>query len=185
MTLQSDNTFYPQTPQHFREWLGTYHIEKDSIWVIFYKTKSGIPSITWSEAVDQAICFGWIDSVKKSVGKDQYIQYFSKRKPNSVWSKINKDKVTKLTEDGLMMPAGRKAVEIAKQNGTWNLLDDAENLVIPTDLQLAFDANPGSREYFMSLSKSVIKGHLQRLAIAKMPSTKQKRINEIIGLKNR
>ncbi len=141
-----------------------------------------MPSVGWSEAVDEALCFGWIDSTRISIDDEKFMQLFSKRKPGSVWSKINKGKVQQLIEIGLMMPAGFKSIEIAKQNGSWSILDEVEELIIPKDLQKELKARKGSKEFFLSLSKSSRKAILQWLVLAKRPETRQKRILEIAEL---
>ena len=138
-----------------------------------------MPTLSWSEAVDEALCFGWIDSTAKPIDAEKYRQFFCKRKPNSVWSKVNKEKVKRLTTDGRIMQAGFESIEKAKQNGSWTILDDVEELLIPKDLDAAFDSQMGSKDFFLSLSKSVKKMILQWLVLAKLPETRQKRINEI------
>ena len=175
-------TFYPPSRQHWREWLQENHSNKQSIWVVMYKKDSGIPTITWSDAVDEAICFGWIDSTKRPVDHEKSIQYFTRRKPTSTWSKINKAKVERLINDGLMTQPGLDCVEIAKQNGSWSILDDVEDLVIPKDLEKAFKIHKGLEAYFMNLSRSAKKMALHRLFMAKLPETRQKRIIEIAEL---
>ena len=173
-------TFCPTSSQEWRQWLQENHLSKSSIWLVQYKVKSGKPSITWSEAVDQALCFGWIDSTKKSLDHETFIQFFCPRKPKSVWSKINKVKVQNLIAEGLMTPAGYASIEIAQKNGSWNTLDEAEALTIPADLEAGFAAQPGSKDSFWGLSKSAQKTMLQWLILAKQPVTRQKRIGEIV-----
>ncbi|RZA01416.1 MAG: hypothetical protein EOP47_10730 [Sphingobacteriaceae bacterium] len=175
-------TFYPATKKEWRKWLQKNHSTKQSIWVVMYKKDSGIPTITWSDAVDEAICFGWIDSTKRPVDHEKSIQYFTRRKPTSMWSKINKDKVERLTKDGLMAQAGINSVEIAKQNGSWNILDDVEALVVPTDLEKAFKKHKDLEAYYTDLSRSAKKMALHRLMIAKLPETREKRIKEMMVL---
>lgn len=175
-------TFCPASQQDWREWLIENHSSKQSVWLVYYKKKSNIPTINYSDAVDEALCFGWIDSTKKSLDDDTFMQFFCKRKPNSVWSKINKGKVEQLINNGLMTKAGLDRIETAKQNGSWKILDDVEELNIPEDLAKALDAKPGSKAYFLSLSKSVRKSILQWLVLAKRSETKQKRIMEIAEL---
>lgn len=172
-------TFSPASKKQWRAWLKKNHVKKDSVWLIYYKLKSGMPTISWSEAVDEALCFGWIDSKALSIDEEKYKQFFSKRKPTSAWSKINKAKIKRLTEEGLMMPAGLASIEVAKQNGSWTILDEVEKLTIPKELEKAFRANKGSKKFFLSLSKSVQKMILQWIAFAKREETRQKRINEI------
>lgn len=110
------------------------------------------------------------------------MQFFCKRKPKSVWSKINKDKVQQLIEKGLMTKAGYASIEIARQNGSWDILNDVEELKIPEDLEKEFQRKPGSGDFFLSLSKSAKKSILQWLILAKRPETRQKRVAEIAEL---
>ncbi len=174
-------SFCPASRKEWRQWLKENHSSKQSVWLVCYKIKSGIPSISWSDAVDEALCFGWIDSIRKSFGEDRFIQFFSKRKPKSVWSKINKEKVERLIKEELMTEAGYKSIEIAKQNGSWIILDTVEDLEIPEDLAKEFKTKPGSQDYFLSLSKSVKKMILQWLVMAKRPETRRRRIDEIVS----
>lgn len=172
-------TYYPQSREEWRHWLEENHQSKPSIWLVYYTKKSNIPSISWREAVDEALCFGWIDSTRKKVDDFSSIQYFSKRKPKSIWSKINKEIVQFLIDNNRMTKAGFESIEIAKQNGSWAILDEVEELIIPDDLELAFTRYSGSKEYFLSLSKSTKKILLSWIVLAKRQETKQKRIEEI------
>ncbi len=182
MSEKDIDSFYPASRQQWRKWLQKHHEKKQSIWLIYYKKASGMPTISWSDAVDEALCFGWIDSTKKTLDEERSIQFFSKRKARSTWSKINKGKVKKLIEEGNMTPAGLKSIELAKENGSWSVLDEVEELTIPKDLEKAFKSHTGSKIYFLSLSKSVRKMMLQWIALAKRPETRQKRIDEIAEL---
>lgn len=172
-------SFYPANTEEWRDWLAENHLVKDAVWLIFYKRKSSIPSISWSEAVDQALCFGWIDSKKKSIDERSYMQYFSKRKAQSTWSRINKDKVERLIEAGLMREAGLKCIKIAKQNGSWTFLDEIEALIIPDELEAAFRENKRSKAYFETLSKSTKMGLLYWVKSAKREETRKKRAHTI------
>lgn len=171
--------FYPASQAEWRGWLAKNHLSKQSVWLVFYAKSSEKPSITWSQAVDMALCFGWIDSKKVKIDSETSHQFFSKRKPKSTWSKINKDKVRQLTEKGLMTQAGFNSIDIAKQNGSWTILDEVEKLKIPNDLEKEFKKHKGSKDYFLSLSKTVRKMMLTSLILAKRPETRQKRIAEI------
>ena len=182
MQKKDIETFCPTSPQEWRLWLKENHNLKQSVWLIYYKKKSDIPSVTYNAAVDEALCFGWIDSTRKSLGPETFMQFFCKRKPNSVWSKVNKEKVQRLITEGLITEAGYESIEIAKQNGSWTILDDVEELKIPEDLEKEFKTKPGSMAFFLSLSKSVRKSILQWLVLAKQPATRQKRIYEIAEL---
>ena len=174
--------FYPANRKKWRAWLQKHHDKKQAVWLVFYKQKTGVATISWSDAVDEALCFGWIDSKKKPVDEEKYIQFFSRRKTKGTWSKINKQKIEQLIAAGMMMPAGFASIEAAKQNGSWAILDDVEELGIPADLELAFNAHPGSGDFFSGLSRSAKKSILQWLVLAKRPETRQKRITELAEL---
>lgn len=172
-------TVCPPDLNSWRQWLQDNHKTKQSVWLIYYKKNSKQASFSWSDAVDEALCFGWIDSKAKSVDEEKFMQFFSRRKPNGTWSKINKEKIKLLIETKRMTSAGFEAIETAKINGSWTLLDKVEELIIPKDLEQAFKALPGSKHYFTGLSKSVKKSILQWLVLAKTEKTREKRIQEI------
>lgn len=177
-------TFYPKSRLDWREWLQVNHDKKQSVWLIYYKKKSNIPTVTYSEAVDEALCFGWIDSKSKPIDEHKFMQFFSRRKEKSIWSKINKDKIERLRNEGLMTKAGFEIVEKAKQNGSWTILDEAEALIIPIDLEKEFETRPNAKQYFLTLSRSDKRNILQWLTLAKRQETRQKRITEIVELAN-
>jgi len=179
IALKGFHKVYAASRHEWRTWLSENHQEMRGVWLVLFNKKSAKPTITWSEAVDEALCFGWIDSIKKKLDDDCAVQFFSKRKPTSTWSRINKDKVNQLIKKGLMAPAGLKCIEIAKQNGSWTTLDEVEELIVPDDLAVAFRLHSGARNYFDSLSKSTRKAALAWVALAKRPETRQKRIDEI------
>ncbi|MBK8502869.1 MAG: YdeI/OmpD-associated family protein [Saprospiraceae bacterium] len=176
------NSTCPQNKEEWRLWLDKNHLIRDWVWLIIHKKSSDTPTITWSEAVDEALCFGWIDSIRKPIDAEKYMQYFGKRKVDITWSKINKNKVTHLIEQGLMSDAGVESIERAKLNGSWTILDEVEELKIPKDLEKALKLQIGSKAYFLSLSKSIRKAILQWVVLAKRPETREKRILEIANL---
>lgn len=146
-----------------------------------YKKDAGVPTLSWQHAVEEALCFGWIDSTRRPLDDEKFIQYYCKRKPKSVWSKINKDKVKLLIEQGLMTEAGLKSIQTAKKNGSWAALNDVEALKVPADLEARFKSVPGSKARFLSLARSVRKAMLFRIMHAKRPETRTKRIDEIMA----
>jgi uncharacterized protein YdeI (YjbR/CyaY-like superfamily) len=182
MSDPSPDTYHPKDRKAWRQWLVKYHHVKISVWLVFYKTKTGKRGLSWSEAVDEALCFGWIDSKALTIDEDRYKQFFTRRKPKSVWSKINKEKVKQLIEAGLMTEAGMRCIDIAKENGSWTSLDAVEELTIPKDLEKAFRQHKGSKSFFAGLSKSVRKGMLHWITMAKRPETRERRINELVEL---
>lgn len=182
MQNQEIEIFYPTSVSAWREWLEQNHTTQQSIWLMYHTKKSGKPTISWSEAVDVALCFGWIDSKHVKIDAETSRQYFTKRKAKSTWSRVNKDKIEQLIADGLMTPAGLKSVEIAKQNGSWTLLDSIEALEIPEILELAFSKTEGSKQKFQAQSKSKQKLMLYGLKAAKTKPTQEKRIAEILDM---
>lgn len=180
MQKEEIEIFYPMSLTDWQEWLEKNHLSSNAVWLVFYNKDSGKKSISWSESVDIALCFGWIDSKKIRIDEETSHQFFSKRKAKSTWSKINKEKVRLLIDNGLMTEAGHKSIEVAKQNGSWTILDDVEELIIPQDLKAELDRNLMAKDYFENLSKSVKKAILQWLVLAKRPETRQKRLTEIV-----
>jgi uncharacterized protein YdeI (YjbR/CyaY-like superfamily) len=180
MEYKGIKTFYAESKVAFRNWLIENHITEANLWLIIYKKDSGTPSITYDQAVDEALCFGWIDSTINKRDDESFYQYFAKRKPKSSWSRVNKLKVEKLISEGLMTESGLKLIELAKQTGTWAALDDVENLINPPDLKEALDENSLAKEYFELFPRSVKRAILEWLMNAKQPDTRLKRITEII-----
>ena len=180
MSTTTPDTFHPTDRKAWRKWLIKHHHVKVSVWVVFNKVKTGQRGLSWSESVDEALCFGWIDSKAITLDEHRYMQFFSRRKPKSVWSRINKEKIDRLIADGLMTEAGLRSIEIAKENGSWTSLDAVEDLIIPKDLEKAFKQHKGSKAFFTGLSKSVKKIMLHWIVMAKLPETRQRRINEVV-----
>ena len=145
--------YCPHDKRDWRKWLELNHDKKEAVWFIFFKKKSPDHNLSWSEAVDEALCFGWIDSTKKTIDKERYMQYFSRRKPKSLWSKFNKEKIDKLIQNKQMSKAGFDSIETAKHNGSWTRSDDVEALLMPEELKVALENQRGSMEYFNSLRK--------------------------------
>jgi uncharacterized protein YdeI (YjbR/CyaY-like superfamily) len=172
--------YCPKNNQDWRQWLAINNEKKEGVWLIFFKKKSPKYNLSWSESVDQALCYGWIDSTKKTVDGETYKQYFCKRKAKSNWSKINKDKIKTLINQNLMEAQGYKSIEIAKENGSWSILDGVEALIIPEDLKKELDNHKGAFEYYENLSKSVKKMLLYWVISAKRKETRQKRILEVV-----
>lgn len=175
-------TFYAKSQKEWRKWLEKNHQSEKSVWLIIYKKESGKPSVYYSEAVDEAICFGWIDSKRNKRDDESYYQFFAKRNPKSNWSKVNKGKVERLIKEGKMAPAGLKAIETAKQNGTWTALDNVEEIIIPEDLQKAFDKNKTAFAHFDKFPRSSKRNILEWIMNAKRPETRQARIEETVKL---
>jgi uncharacterized protein YdeI (YjbR/CyaY-like superfamily) len=171
--------FYPKTMAEWHKWLAKHHDSAKGVWLVGHNKISGRKSLTWSESVDVALCYGWIDSKKIKVDEHTTHQFFCKRKPKSTWSRINKQKVERLIAEGLMTPAGLAVIEVAKQNGSWYVLDAIEDLIVPDDLTRALKASSSAYEFFNGCSKSTKKMILYWVTSAKRPETRLKRIEEI------
>ncbi len=185
MQSEAPTSIEAPTRADWRQWLAENHATEKSVWVKLYKKASSTPSVTYDEAVDEALCFGWIDSSVKK-GDDEYrLQFFARRNPKSNWSRVNRAKVEKLTAAGLMTDAGQAMIDLAKRNGTWTALDEVENLVNPLDLQAELDANPTAKGYFDAFPRSAKRGILEWLLNAKTDATRTKRITEIVRLAER
>ncbi|MCB0736386.1 MAG: YdeI/OmpD-associated family protein [Bacteroidetes bacterium] len=179
--MNNTEEYCPTNEQEWRKWLDENHQNKTAVWLVYHKKNSPHYNLNWSQAVDQALCFGWIDSTSRPIDELRYKQYFSRRKPKSNWSKINKDKIELLIENGLMREAGLKSIEIAKENGSWTILDKIEALEVPDDLAKAFSENEGSETFYEGLSNSIKKQMLYWIDSAKLAETRQKRIKELVA----
>ena len=177
-----ENSVHPESRAEWRAWLEENHEQDDGVWFIRYKKATGKPAVDYDESVEEAICFGWVDSLPRKLDDERSMLYFAPRKAGSNWSRLNKERVAALTGAGLMMPAGIAKVEAAKEDGSWTALDDVENLVVPPDLGAAFDSYPDSRENFEAFPRSVKRGILEWILNAKRDATRQKRIDETARL---
>lgn len=168
--------------QEWRNWLSKNHAKADGVWLIMFKKDTGIPSIDWSRAVDEALCFGWIDSVANTRDAESFYQYFSPRKPKSKWSAINKAKVAELIKLNKMTPAGMALVHLAQQTGTWDALNEVEAGTIPDDLRKALNKNAKAKKHWAAFPKSARRAILEWISNAKRDETRSKRIAETVRL---
>lgn len=173
---------YFRNADEWRKWLHENHSSSDGVQLIFYKVGSDSESMRWEEAVQVALCYGWIDSTVKKLDDEKRKQLFTPRKDKSVWSKVNKNHIEKLMASNLMHQSGLAKIETAKENGSWTSLDHVEDLVIPDDLQKAFDKNEKAFENYKNFSFSYRKSYLYWLNHAKREETRKARITEIIKL---
>lgn len=180
--MQKKQGIYFKNRTEWRKWLSINHSSSKGVYLIFYKVTSRKESMRWEEAVQEALCFGWIDSTVKKIDNEGRKQRFTPRNLKSGWSKLNKDHIKKLIANNLMHESGLQKIEIAKKDGSWSIRDDAENLIIPNDLKKAFAKNKLALKNFQALSKSYKKSYLHWLYSAKREETKKKRIIEIINL---
>lgn len=162
---------YPKTVIEWRNWLINHYSTTTSIWVIFPKKSSGLQGITPNETIDEALCFGWIDSVPNKVDDSKFKVLFSPRNPKSNWSRINKTRIARLEKEGRIAEPGYNMIRIPKETGTWNALDDVENLVIPDDLQARLTAYKNALANFEAFPRSAKRGILEWIFNAKREET--------------
>ncbi|RQO75158.1 hypothetical protein DBR43_07250 [Pedobacter sp. KBW06] len=168
--------FYASTNEEWRNWLEENGAREKAVCLILYHKKSKTPCIDYKESIEQALCFGWIDSkANKRDEESSYLQ-FTPRKSKSNWSNVNKERVERMTVQGLMRPAGQAMIDLAKANGSWEILADAQNAIIPWDLQKMFDKNALAFENFQRFSPSSRRMILEWITKAKKEETREKRI---------
>jgi uncharacterized protein YdeI (YjbR/CyaY-like superfamily) len=175
----------PADRAEWRAWLEANHRSSAGVWVVYGKRGAGHPRVSYVEAVEEALCFGWIDSVVNRVDEERMAQYFAPRRPTSTWARTNKERVARLEAAGLMTEAGRAAVEIARANGSWNALDAVDGLVVPDDLAAELAARPGARERFDADQTSIRKMALGWVYGAKRPATRAARVERLAALAER
>lgn len=170
-------------PQAWDRWLDEHQAESAGVWLRLAKKGAEITSISYAEALDVALCYGWIDSQKKSHDEASWLQKFTPRGAKSIWSKINRDKVEALISNGQMKPAGLAAIEQAQQDGRWDAAyDSARNATVPNDFQAALDENPRAKAFFNTLKRGNRYAILFRLQTAKKAETRLKRIQQFITM---
>lgn len=178
--MKEKELHYFKNAAAWREWLHNNHHSSTGAFLIFYKVNSPFESMRWEEAVQVAICYGWIDSTVKNIDEHSRKQLFTPRKNKSVWSKLNKNYIEKLIADNLIHESGLAKIEIAKQNGSWTSLDSVEDLIIPEDLAIAFEQNKIAYNNYKNFSPSYRKSYLYWLNQAKRVDTRNNRITIII-----
>lgn len=167
----------------FERWLAKRHGTAAVVWIKYARKGSGEPSITWTEAVDVALCYGWIDGQSKSIDERHYLQRFTPRRATSIWSKINRLRVARLIEDGRMRPPGLAEVERAKADGRWAAAyDSPSTAVVPDDLARALEGRPKAKAAFAKLDATNRYAILHRLQNAKQPQTRARRIETFVTM---
>jgi uncharacterized protein YdeI (YjbR/CyaY-like superfamily) len=170
----------------FRKWLAANHDKADGIWLRFYKTKSSHPSVTYAEALDQVLCYGWIDGQLKPCDEISWLRKFTPRRAGSGWSKRNTEHVARLIKDGHMTPAGLKAVEAAKADGRWQAAyDSPRNTAPPDDFIKALGKDKKAKAFFETLNRANVYAIVYRLQTAKKPETRERRLQNILAMLHR
>ena len=170
----------------FETWLRANHDSKSEIWIKIHKKASGLPTVTHTEALDVALCWGWIDAIRKPFDDTSYLQRFTPRRPKSIWSQVNRDHVARLTASGRMTPHGQKHVDAAKADGRWDAAyapmrsASAENL--PEDLRAAIEANPRARKTLATLNRTNLFALAFRTNNMKTPAGRAKKIAELVAM---
>lgn len=167
-------------------WLDAHHTEARGVWIKIAKKATGIPSITHAEALESALCYGWIDGQKKTFDDATWLQKFTPRGTRSIWSKINREKVQRLVESGRMQSPGLEAVDRAKANGQWDSAYDSHRTAgVPDDLQRALDAHPKAKAFFATLNSANRYAILFRIQTVKRAGTRAKKIEQFVGMLER
>jgi uncharacterized protein YdeI (YjbR/CyaY-like superfamily) len=172
----------PASRTEWRTWLEQNWNTSTGVWFVFAKKGSGLPVVTYDEAVEEALCWGWIDSVPRKLDEKRFRLMMTPRKPGSVWSKLNKERIERLTAQGLLAQPGQRMIDLAKQDGSWDQLTESDALEVPDDLRAALAANPAAHEKFLGFTESSRRNILWYLQSAKRPETRHKRLTEIVEL---
>lgn len=182
MSDQPHPTVHPLTRAEWRAWLEQHHAHSGGVWLISYKKATGKPYVEYDQAVEEALCFGWIDSRPGALDDQRSMRWFSPRKPGTGWSRLNKERVERLSAAGLMAPAGLAKVEAARRDGSWSALDAVEALEVPPDLAVALAQYPLAQQHFEAFPRTAKRAILEWVAGAKTPATRAKRIEEAARL---
>ena len=167
---------HPETREAWRSWLREHHAGSSGVWLVSWKATAGKPRLTYDEAVEEALCFGWIDSKGGKLDDERSMLWFAPRQRRSGWSRPNKERVDRLERQGLMTDAGRAVIQRAHADGSWTLLDEVEDGVVPEDLAAAFEARPGAREHWDAFPRSARRGILEWIVQARRPETRARRV---------
>ena len=174
------NAVEPASRAAWRVWLDAHHATAPHTWLVTRKKAAGGPALTYAEAVEEALCVGWVDSVPRKLDAERSMLYFAPRKPGSGWSRVNKERVARLEAAGLLLPAGRARVDAARADGSWTRLDDVENGIVPGDLARALAVLPGAAEAWAEFPRSATRGILEWIQQAKRPETRARRVAETV-----
>lgn len=176
------NAVHPLTRDEWRAWLEEHHTRREGVWLVSYKKATGQPRVEYEAAVEEALCFGWIDSKGAKLDDERTMLWFAPRKPRTGWSASNKARIERLMAAGRMAPAGLAKIQAAQQDGSWTALDDVEALEVPPDLAQALAAYPSAAGYFDAFPRSAKRAILEWISIARTPATRAKRVEETARL---
>jgi uncharacterized protein YdeI (YjbR/CyaY-like superfamily) len=183
--IDAFDDFHPLSREQWRAWLMKNYDKSAGIWFVYFKKATNKPRVTYDEAVEEALCFGWIDSVPRKFDDERSKLLFTPRKAKSVWSKPNKERAAKLIENGAMTEAGLKKIEAAKADGSWNALDASDDLKIDADLARAFAKNKTAQKNFDTFTDAVKRSILSWIYGAKTDRTRWQRIEKTVSMAER
>lgn len=169
---------HAETVQAWRDWLLANHESSDGVWLISWRKAASGPRMSYEESVIEALAVGWVDSHKRVIDDERSMLWFTRRNPRSGWARPNKARIELLEQQDLLLPAGRRMVELARENGSWAKFDDIDNLIVPEDLAAALDLRPGAREHWEAFPRSVRRATLEWIMQAKTVTTRDKRVTE-------
>lgn len=172
--------YHPPTRAAWRAWLDAHHADTRGVWALMWRSGAGRDAVPNEVMVEEALCVGWIDSTTKVFDDDRRLQLYTPRRPRSTWARTNKERVARLEAEGRMGPAGRRAIEVARANGSWDVLDDVEALREPDDLAAGLDAVPAARQAWDGFPPSAKRQMLQWLVTAVRDDTRQRRVHAIV-----
>ena len=170
----------PSTRTGWRGWLASNLDRQEGLWIVYRKKSSSLDGPVYDDVVEEALCFGWIDSRVRRVDDDRVMQWFSPRREGGLWSAVNKERIDRLVSAGLMTEVGQAAIDRAKADGSWSQLDQVDALIVPPDLRTALDATPDAGVAYEALGDSAKKQYLWWIQSAKRPATRADRIKETI-----
>lgn len=180
--VDSFEDIHPLNRSEWRKWLTKNHDKSPGVWFVYFKKQTGKPRVIYDEAVEEALCFGWIDSLPRKLDEDRSKLLFTPRKPKSVWSKLNKERIEKMIAEKLMTDVGLAKIEQAKADGSWNTLDSSDNLEMPNDLIAAFAKNKNAQTNWEGFTDSPKKAILYWLSTAKRDETRKARVKKIVSM---
>lgn len=178
MSRLPPNATHPKSRAAWRQWLQRHHERDEGVWLVSYKKATGKPRVEYGDSVEEALCFGWVDSKVNKLDDERSMLWFAPRKPRTGWSAPNKERVARMLAAGLMHPAGLAKVEQAQADGSWSSLDGVEALEVPADLRKALASYPNAAAHFDAFPRSVKRGILEWILTARKPETRARRVED-------
>jgi uncharacterized protein YdeI (YjbR/CyaY-like superfamily) len=180
--LDGREAVHLETVAEWHAWLAEHHRRRDGVWLVQWKQRTGKPAIPYEQAIEEALCFGWVDSTYRSLDDERGMLWWSPRRKGSLWARSNKERVARLEAGGRMTDAGRAAIVQAKADGSWTILESVEDLIVPGDLATALDTRPGAREHWDSFPPTAKRAFLLWIVTAKREGTRARRVAQSTDL---